>query len=54
MSDQTDLKVHPDIEFEEEPRPLISGRRLVRWITVLAVGILAVLALWQDPLYALH
>ena len=50
---ETDLQTHPETDFEEERRPLISGRRLARWITVLAVGILAVLALWQDPLYAL-
>ena len=27
-----------------------GGRRLVRWITVLTVGIVAVLAIWQDTL----
>jgi hypothetical protein len=29
-------------------------RRVVRWVTILVVAILAVLAVWQDPLYALH
>jgi hypothetical protein len=48
----TDLLVEKDTEPDEPAR--ISVRRMVRWVTVLAVGILAVLAIWQDPLYALH
>jgi hypothetical protein len=35
-----------------ELRPLISGRRLLRWTAVVGVGVLAVLACWQDPSYA--
>ncbi|HET9518410.1 MAG TPA: hypothetical protein VFO77_11840 [Actinoplanes sp.] len=48
----TDLVVDVDTEPDEPAR--FNVRRMVRWVTVLAVGILAVLAFWQDPLYALH
>ena len=48
---ETDVKLEPAIE-EDEPAPRINGRRLARWITVLALGILLVLALWQEPLHA--
>ncbi|WP_164842478.1 hypothetical protein [Actinoplanes solisilvae] len=30
-----------------------NRRRLVRWIAVLTVGTVVVLAIWQEPLYAL-
>jgi ferric-dicitrate binding protein FerR (iron transport regulator) len=41
--------------IDEEPEALRGRRRrrVLRWSVVLAVGILAVLAVWQDPLYAL-
>jgi hypothetical protein len=44
-------------EVETEPDdgpPRFRWRRLMRWVTILVVGILAVLAVWQDPLYALR
>lgn len=48
---QTDTMT--DTEFEPDEVPArINGRRIVRWIAVLTVGILAVLALWQEPLSA--
>jgi len=47
---RTDVKPEPVVEEDEPAR--FNRRRLVRWITVLTLGILAVLALWQDPLYA--
>jgi hypothetical protein len=49
----TELMDQVQTEPDEQPAR-ISLRRVVRWVTVLAVGILAVLAVWQDPLYALH
>jgi hypothetical protein len=49
----TDLLVHVETDEDDVPTRFLSGRRLVRWVSVLAVGILAVLACWQDPLYAL-
>lgn len=42
----------PLTEPEEGPARF-SRRRLVRWVAVLTVGIVVVLAIWQDPLYAL-
>ncbi|MGN9913007.1 hypothetical protein ACTMTJ_36265 [Phytohabitans sp. LJ34] len=39
-----------DIEPEERRR---GSRRLIRWFAVVVGIILAVLACWQDPLYAL-
>lgn len=49
----TDLMVELEAEPDDVPAR-ISVRRVMRWVTVLTVGILAVLAVWQDPLYALH
>jgi hypothetical protein len=37
----------------EEGPARFNKRRLVRIITILTVGILVVLAVWQQPLYAL-
>ena len=42
----------PLTEPEEDPARF-NRRRLVRWIAVLTVGIVVVLAIWQEPLYAL-
>ncbi|HET6480472.1 MAG TPA: hypothetical protein VFG35_10605 [Actinoplanes sp.] len=39
-------------EPEEDPARF-STRRLVRWIAVLTIGVVVVLAIWQEPLYAL-
>jgi hypothetical protein len=50
---RTDVLDRLEQEPDEGP-PRFRWRRLVRWVTVLVVGILAVLAVWQDPLYALH
>ena len=49
---QTDTMTDTEFEPDEVPPPRINGRRIIRWIAVLTVGILAVLALWQEPLYA--
>ncbi|AGL19596.1 hypothetical protein [Actinoplanes sp. N902-109] len=46
----TDVRPLPEAD-EEEPRGF-NRRRLIRVVTILTVGILAVLAIWQDPLYA--
>ncbi|GAA0574642.1 hypothetical protein GCM10010172_69110 [Paractinoplanes ferrugineus] len=29
-----------------------NRRRLIRWAAILTIGIVVVLAVWQDPLYA--
>lgn len=44
--------VRPELGVEEDEPARFTGRRVVRWVTILTLGILAVLALWQDPLYA--
>jgi hypothetical protein len=49
----TNVLVDTEVEPEEVPPSRVTGRRVVRWVAVLAVGIVAVLACWQDPLYAL-
>ena len=48
---KTDVITPPEVG-EEEPAPRITARRVVRWVTILTVGILAVLAFWQEPLHA--
>ena len=47
----TDVMTEPGAEPDERPARF-SRRRLVRWVAVLTLAILAVLAIWQDPLYA--
>ena len=47
----TDVICKPEAEPDERPARF-NRRRLVLWVTVLTIGILVVLALWQDPLYA--
>ena len=41
----------PKAEPEEGPARF-NKRRLVRWIAVLTIGIVLVIAIWQEPLYA--
>ena len=48
-----DTLTKPLTEPEEGPARF-NKRRLVRWITVLTIGIVVVLAIWQEPLYALR
>jgi hypothetical protein len=38
---------------EVAERAKMPTRRLIRWAAIVAAVILAVLACWQDPLYAL-
>jgi hypothetical protein len=50
------LETEPDerAELDErEERQRKNSRRLIRWVAIVAGVILAVLACWQDPLYAL-
>ena len=50
MTTDTDVRPEPAVEEDEPDR--LTGRRVARWVTVLAIGVLAVLALWQEPLHA--
>jgi hypothetical protein len=45
----TDVMTEPDLGGEPIRFP---ARRVVRWMAVLTIGILVVLAIWQEPLYA--
>ena len=49
----TDVRVTPELDEPEEPARFRT-RRLVRWAIILTMGILVVLAMWQEPLYAGH
>jgi hypothetical protein len=44
--------MRPDPAVEEDEPARFNGRRVIRWVTILTLGIVAVLAIWQDPLYA--
>jgi hypothetical protein len=46
----TEVTAEPEVGDDEPAR--FPVRRVVRWVTILTVGILAVLAIWQEPLYA--
>ncbi len=53
MSDNGNSRTTVDPTPPEEVEPMrLTTTRLVRWATVLGVGILTVLVLWQDPSYA--
>ena len=47
----TDVRIDRQVEPDDDPGRF-NRRRAVRVVTVLVLGILAVLALWQEPLYA--
>ncbi|HEY7272724.1 MAG TPA: hypothetical protein VH502_08315 [Actinoplanes sp.] len=49
----TDVLVEPQLDEPEDGPTRFTARRVMRWAVVLTVGILAVLAIWQEPLYAL-
>jgi len=48
---KTDVLPEPDVE-EDEPASRFRARRVIRWVAILAIGIIVVLAIWQEPLYA--
>jgi hypothetical protein len=47
----TDVMTKPETDPDEPPARFNRGR-ILRWVAILTLGILAVLAIWQDPLYA--
>jgi len=47
----TDVITRPRLDEDEGPARF-NRRRLIRWVAILTIGILVVLALWQEPLYA--
>jgi hypothetical protein len=49
----TDVLVEPQLDQPDDLPARFTARRVLRWAVVLTVGILAVLAIWQEPLYAL-
>jgi len=48
---ETDVITKTELEPDEGPARF-NRRRLVRWVAILTIGILVVLAIWQEPLYA--
>ena len=47
----TDVRSDPELEPDEDPGR-VNRRRAVRVVTILVLGVLAVLAIWQEPLSA--
>lgn len=47
-----DTDVRPELQTDEDDRRGFNRRRLIRIVAVLTLGILAVLAIWQEPLHA--
>jgi hypothetical protein len=47
-----DMLTRPLAGPEEGPARF-NKRRLIRWIAILTIGIVLVIAIWQAPLYAL-
>ncbi|AGZ44498.1 hypothetical protein [Actinoplanes friuliensis] len=45
----TDVQTDPEVEPDDGPRQ-VNWRRVVRAVTILTLGIVAVLAIWQEPL----
>ncbi|MEV4707460.1 hypothetical protein [Actinoplanes sp. NPDC049316] len=48
----TDVRTEPQVDEDDERNRFFNRRRVVRVVAILTIGILAVLAIWQDPLYA--
>ncbi|MDT4992639.1 MAG: hypothetical protein QOH97_2531 [Actinoplanes sp.] len=46
-----DVITEPAVEPEDGPARF-NRRRMLRWVAILTIGIVVVLAVWQDPLYA--
>jgi hypothetical protein len=44
------LLSRPKTEPDDDPARFIR-RRLVRWLTILTIGTVTMVACWQDPLY---
>ncbi|GAA4589791.1 hypothetical protein BJY16_009016 [Actinoplanes octamycinicus] len=44
-----DLLSRPETEPEEDPARFYR-RRLIRWLTILTIGTIVMVAFWQDPL----
>ncbi len=51
MKEHVDRTTDEAVDTEEEP-VFLTPKRLIRWAAVVGVGIVAVLACWQDPSYA--
>ncbi len=51
MKEHADRTTDEAVDPEEAP-VFLTRKRLIRWATVVGVGIVAVLACWQDPSYA--
>jgi hypothetical protein len=49
----TEVLVEPQLDEPDDGPGRFTARRVLRWAVVLTLGILAVLAIWQEPLYAL-
>jgi hypothetical protein len=49
---KTDVRVEPIVDEDEPER--FSKRRLIRWAVVVFLGVLAFMAILQEPLYALR
>jgi hypothetical protein len=47
----TDVRVDAELEPDEDPGRF-NRRRAIRVVTIVVLGIVAVLAIWQEPLYA--
>jgi hypothetical protein len=45
-----DVLRRPQTEPDENPARF-TRRRLVRWLTILTIGTVTMVACWQDPLY---
>ena len=48
----SDVLIDRELDEPDDYPPRFTGKRLVRWAAILTVGILVVLAIWQEPLYA--
>jgi ferric-dicitrate binding protein FerR (iron transport regulator) len=48
---EIDVMAEPELEPDERP-VRFTRRRMIRWALILTIGILVVLASWQEPLHA--
>jgi len=48
----TDILIRPELDEPDDHPARFNTRRMIRWAMILTIGILVVLAIWQEPLYA--
>jgi hypothetical protein len=53
VNELDDMEVDDDLQGPDDDSPaFLNRRRMIRWAAIIGFGILAVLVIWQDPVWA--